>query len=582
MDNNISSTPPPAWVNRFRQAFGSAQAFILHMNVRDYVEPGINLTTYLSKLFGSWDIVAIYNRSQGIRFPLESMEEKAKETLGLNKPAQAANPLAALGIAQPNAQPAAFQWPRQPAQALPMLETLLQKSGWRVAVIIEFAETIMPAADVTMMSPDDRTNLVTLSRWGADPEISARGNAAILLTQNLADLHPTLRSAASLYSAIEIPLPDLETRTNFIAWSAVNRGITLELAPAAIARMTAGLSLIHLENIFMQAELAGAVTTDLVRNLKTSLIQTEYAGLLEVLEPSYGFDQIGGMTQLKNWATWEIIMPARDGRSQDMPQGVLLVGPPGTGKTFFVKGLAREIGFNAVSLSMQNILGGIVGTSERNLAKALAVVRSLSPVLVFMDELDQSDVSSRGQGSGNPVAKNLFNMLLQFLSDPTNRGRVIFFGASNRPDLMDAAFMRFGRIDAIIPVLLPEEPERAQIALATAKSQNIDLGPETANYIAGRTNKYSAADIAAIITKARKLARGAGHDGIIGADAMRAVDTLKPTTLKNADYFTLLAVEACNDTDLLPPNYAALLDDRAGLERQLDATAPVQRKRREI
>ena len=464
-----------------------------------------------------------------------------------------------------------------------MLETLLQKSSWRVAVIIEFAETIMPAADVTMMSPDDRTNLVTLSRWGADPEISARGNVAILLTQNLADLHPTLRSAASLYSAIEIPLPDLETRTNFIAWSAVNRGITLELAPAAIARMTAGLSLIHLENIFMQAELAGAVTTDLVRNLKTSLIQTEYAGLLEVLEPSYGFDQIGGMTQLKNWATWEIIMPAHDGRSQDMPQGVLLVGPPGTGKTFFVKGLAKEIGFNAVSLSMQNILGGIVGTSERNLAKALAVVRSLSPVLVFMDELDQSDVSSRGQGSGNPVAKNLFNMLLQFLSDPTNRGRVIFFGASNRPDLMDAAFMRFGRIDAIIPVLLPEEPERAQIALATAKSQDIDSGPETAIPTSPPArNKYSAADIAAIITKARKLARGAGHDGIIGADAMRAIDSLKPTTLKNADYFTLLAVEACNDTDLLPPNYAALLDDRAGLQRQLDATAPVQRKRREI
>ena len=201
-----------------------------------------------------------------------------------------------------------------------------------------------------------------------------------------------------------------------------------------------------------------------------------------------------------------------------MPQGVIFVGPPGTGKTFFVKALGKEIGFNAVALNMQNILGGIVGTSERNLARALSVVKSLSPVLVFMDELDQSDVSARGNNSGNPVAKNLFSQLLQFLGDPSNRGRVVFFGASNRPDLMDDALLRFGRIDAIIPVLLPEEPERLAIAQATARSLGFTITAAAAEFIAVDSDKYSAADVAQVVIKASKIVKRTSNDPTILTD----------------------------------------------------------------
>ena len=195
-----------------------------------------------------------------------------------------------------------------------------------------------------------------------------------------------------------------------------------------------------------------------------------------------------------------------------MPQGVIFVGPPGTGKTFFVKALGKEIGFNAVALNMQNILGGIVGTSERNLARALSVVKSLSPVLVFMDELDQSDVSARGNNSGNPVAKNLFSQLCSSLATRTTAASVVFFGASNRPDLMDDALLRFGRIDAIIPVLLPEEPEREAIAQATARSLGVNLVPNAAYQIASNSDKYSAADVAQVVIKARKIAARDGRD----------------------------------------------------------------------
>ena len=174
--------------------------------------------------------------------------------------------------------------------------------------------------------------------------------------------------------------------------------------------------------------------------------------------------------------------------------------------------------------------------SERNLARALSVVRSLSPCLLFMDELDQSDASGRGQSSGNPVAKNLFTMLLRFLSDPTNRGHVVFIGASNRPDLIDPALLRFGRVDAIVPVLLPEIADRAAIAHAAAESQNIALDSDAAALIASNSERYSAADVAALVTKARKIARNAGRPFVAPESAHQAIDTLRPATTKQADY----------------------------------------------
>ena len=191
-----------------------------------------------------------------------------------------------------------------------------------------------------------------------------------------------------------------------------------------------------------------------------------------------------------------------------------------------------------------------------------------------MDELDQSDVSARGNSSGNPVAKNLFNQLLQFLGDPTNRGKVVFFGASNRPDLMDPALMRSGRVDAIIPILLPEQPERGAIALATAARLGIRMWETAANIIAAETDKYSAADIAQLVIKAAKLARRAGQDEIGPSHIDPALRSFRPATPAKADYFTALAVEACNDTDLLPDRYKGLLDDRKALNETIKAQEP--------
>jgi len=573
----------PAWFEEFRAVYGAgeAHAFILHLNVADYAVPGVPLRTYLTKTLASRDVIAIYNRAEGITFPLPTMQQKAMEILGLDQAAQ--DPALAALASLSGTQPQGAELPRSPSGALPLLERLL-KSDERTAVIIEYADSLTPAADLAAMSPDDRTALVTLQRWGRDPQMMSTGNMVILVTANLADIHPALRAASSRYKAIEVPLPDRQARQDYIAWYLARKpgASAMAMTPEELANATAGLSLIHLEDIFLRAELEGTLTRDLVRAQKAAIIEAEYAGLLEMIEPTFGFEAVGGMEPLKEWARAEVIRPVRQGDSRNVPKGVLLVGPPGTGKTHFVKALAREIGFNAVALNLENILGGIVGTSERNLARALSVVRSLSPVLLFIDELDQSDVSSRGNTSGSPVAKNLFNQMLRFLGDESNRGRTIFFGASNRADLLDPALVRFGRVDAIIPVLLPDEGERRAITLAQARTQEVAISPEAAGLIARETEKYSAADIAAVVTKARKLAQRAGRQEITADEARPALASIRPATLKNADFFTLLAVDAVNDTDLLPPQYAKMLENRQALSERIKEVEPATRGRREL
>ncbi len=131
----------------------------------------------------------------------------------------------------------------------------------------------------------------------------------------------------------------------------------------------------------------GTVTRELVRARKRESIATEYAEVLEVLEPAFGFEAIGGHAQIKQFLLEWVIRPLREGPLDMVPLGVALLGPPGTGKTVLAIATAKEAGLNCVLLRPEKIKGGIVGESERRLAKALGGIESLAPCLVFVDEL---------------------------------------------------------------------------------------------------------------------------------------------------------------------------------------------------
>jgi len=289
--------------------------------------------------------------------------------------------------------------PCSPVDALPLLDRLLRIPRLQgdsdapppmVAVIIDRAELIVPDADLATMNLEDRRALATIVRWGTDSEIEKAGNPVILIVGTLADLHKELRVARSRFEAIEVPLPDFDARRRFIERYMNERrqfvlddGLTVE----AVANTTAGLSLVQVEDILLQAEGVGVLTSDLVWDRKQSVIKAAFSDVLEILDPRLGFDDIGGFEYVKEFFLRNVIRPIREGRKSRVPMGVLMTGPAGTGKSIMAEAVAKEAGVNVVRLR----IGGQIasrwqGEGERNLEKALRAIASLAPAIVFIVE----------------------------------------------------------------------------------------------------------------------------------------------------------------------------------------------------
>ena len=185
----------PAWAEELRRRYlrGEASQFILHGNVFDVVEWGgelLPLGEYLTEhLLGeNKDLIVVFNLATGGRIVRRKAELGGLEDLLVQ---------------------------RQPAKFLPAMERLL-KTGQRVALIVEYAETVAPAADPALMQDDDRTAVVTLHRWSMSPEIEAADNVVLLLAENLSEVHPKLVSNPKI-ATVRLPMPDEETRRRVVA-----------------------------------------------------------------------------------------------------------------------------------------------------------------------------------------------------------------------------------------------------------------------------------------------------------------------------------------------------------------------------
>jgi transitional endoplasmic reticulum ATPase len=575
----------PTWYREFRKLFraGAGHCFIISGDIHGVTSIGASQLRFMQSILhtDSRDVIAYYHRAVGITFPLESMRTRALEILGPDwtLPPSDDHLLAALdasGIVSGAAsQGDVFQSARNPREALAVLEHLLREdtARGRVAVIIDGADLICPATNKAVMRDDQLSLLATLLYWGNDSRLGKQNNPLFLLTPRLSDLHPDLRTSDSGYKVIEQSLPDEQTRLAYIRWYLEehrrNDPIHLvDLSKEDFARNTAGLDLRQVEDILLlgathsdehqeRQETVG-VTRLLVKLRKDAIIRQQYSNAIVMLEPlPEGFAGLGGMEQLISFTQTEVIAPLREGRRQDVPKGILLVGPPGNGKTRYVEAAAKELGYNALSLHMANILGGIVGTSERNLQELFDVATNLAPTFLFIDEIDQTLVAQRGNTSGSPVASNLFGALLQFMGNESLRGSVIVVGATNHPEHIDAALLRPGRFDVIFPVLCPDEDARRSMIAVQARLQATTIAPDALSLIAEQTDHYSAADLEAVVKEARLLARWDGRAGISLQDAESALENIRPVTVALVQAFTRRAVEACNNLRFLPPSLAA-------------------------
>lgn len=543
-----------------RYADGVAHAFVLHGNVQDYAPGGggwTRLEAFLLARLARFDLCATLDAAHGLRFPLPGHAELATRALGVSGPGPAAQILAA---ADPKAPPAARLLPvtrETIALATQLLDALLThpwtvgegsaaRAG-RMAVIVRDAHLIVPDGD---LRGQDAAILARLLGWGRAMEIGAAQHLLIAVTDSYGALHADLRRATSRWDAIPVPLPDEETRRQFVAYLA-RQHPSLRADPAAVARQTGALTLLGVEDIALRALGAGGeVTADLVAERKEALVRQEYGDVLRIVDPRHTLDRVAGYDYLKEWLTRTVVAPWRaDGRVRI--GGLLLSGPPGTGKTLLAEAIAGEAGVPLVVFDLARILGQYVGQSERNLDRALDAVMALAPCVLFIDELDQ--VTGRGAGGdgGSRVDNRVFARLLTFLEDPARRGVVLAVAATNRPDLLDAALR--SRFDRTAPVLPPTAADRAAILrqIIGALAPGAPLGAPALEEAVARTDGWTGRnlrDLGGVIGDL--LAEGMPLDAALRA----ALDLYRPP-LRDTAAQTALALAEISDLRLLPPEY---------------------------
>ncbi|MCZ3366642.1 MULTISPECIES: CDC48 family AAA ATPase [Methanobacterium] len=226
--------------------------------------------------------------------------------------------------------------------------------------------------------------------------------------------------------------------------------------------------------------------------------------------PDIRWEDIGGLQELKETLREAVEWPLTN--SEDFKRigiqpskGILLFGPPGTGKTMLSKAVATESKANFISVKGSEILSKWFGESERKIAEIFKKAKQASPCIIFFDEID-AIAPMRGSAAGEPrVVERMVNTLLSEMDGLEELRGVVVIGATNRPDLIDAALLRPGRFDEVVLVSPPDEKARLEILKVHTKSMALDDNVNLVD-LSKRTEGYSGADIEALCRKAGVIA----------------------------------------------------------------------------
>ncbi|HEY0754318.1 MAG TPA: AAA family ATPase [Ktedonobacteraceae bacterium] len=363
-----------------------------------------------------------------------------------------------------------------------------------VAVILDYAEKLIPFHLGEGQGEQQQLQaLEVVQRWALDHQIRDTENIILLLTTNIGQIPSSVYAEGSGCRAIRIPLPDEHERSAFIHFKMSRSkrprlvplnpndfGLTEEEQAGRLARATQGMRLTDIDNLSrriasevyttyayyrnahqaFQGSTSPLLLAEDVQRVKAEVIQAQSAALLEIVPPKRSFDEIGGLENLKQYLRKRTRFMLSGEYSPLVPSGLLLAGPPGTGKTIIAEALARESGFNLVK--MRNIQDKWVGSSERNLELVLNLLKDLHPVVVFIDEIDQAMVRrDTGQSGDSGVGARMFARLLEEMSSGVNRGKILWVAATNRADILDEALLR--RFDRVVPLLVPDSEESCRI-----------------------------------------------------------------------------------------------------------------------
>ncbi|XP_041696710.2 ATPase family protein 2 homolog isoform X3 [Coregonus clupeaformis] len=258
-------------------------------------------------------------------------------------------------------------------------------------------------------------------------------------------------------------------------------------------------------------QLMGTVTVTL-QDLQWAMSEVKPSAMREVAIdiPKVRWSDVGGMEQvklkLKQAVEWPLRHPEAFTRMGiQPPKGVLLYGPPGCSKTMIAKALANESGLNFLAIKGPELLSKYVGESERAVREVFRKARAVAPSIVFFDEIDAL-AGERGSSSGSGgVGDRVLAQLLTEMDGIEQLRDVTVLAATNRPDMIDKALMRPGRLDRIVYVPLPDGPTRREIFMLQLRNMPVDQDMCLDDLVT-RTEKYSGAEITAVCREAALLA----------------------------------------------------------------------------
>jgi hypothetical protein len=564
----------PAWAEQMRDLFrsGSVAQFLIHGNVFDVVsaedETGrrlLSLKAFLnSVMFESYDVVLEYDRGRGIRLTkgAEDWGEWLKQILG--------NELSAAQTREPGAALELID--RYLLRTLNLQAVRRGEAQRKIAVIIDFAEFVVPRGDPIQLSGPFSANIVKILGWANDPAILHSNIVTVLLTEGLHDLNSLVVENPHI-STLKIPLPSeeemLEYLHTLIKTQLPDLQSKCEVPTEVLARRLTGLSRVGARRVLSNA-LAneGSVTAAWLMRMKKELIERECQGLLEFLESPFTLDHVAGHAAVKAWLREDTEL-LRRGLMNALPMGYLITGRIGTGKTFIVQCWAGELGVPCVVF--KNFRDRWVGATESNLEKIFSVLHALGQVVVFVDEADQVAGKRGGEDGESGLSGRVYAMLAKEMSDTRNRGRILWVFATSRPDLLEVDLKRQGRLDVHIPLFPPQTPEEVRdLLLSVAKKLQVPLDERDIPSLPEGVT-LGGNEIEAILVRALRLHELAPEPRLPLREILDATfkDVRPNAHTRKLEYMDLVAVKECTDTRFLPQNYRNLTPE--DLEIRIDA-----------
>jgi AAA+ superfamily predicted ATPase len=566
MDATNSQPPMPEWAQSLSEKYYSRtfSMFVLYGNVRDVVPVDrggtteyLPLNAFLNQaLFGRRDLVLTYDRGGGLSFATPDMQADFRNALSGYDSFHQTNYSQAL--------------PRNPDGVLNILDNYLRlriADGRRVALIVDFAETIAPAGDVSGMSPEDRNALVILKRWSQNPAFLRADISICLIAENQIELNQGIVRGPGVAS-IQIPLPDEAERLRFIRTQLASSPLPAgsDVTDATLAKLGAGLKRLQLQSMISHAvQNARPLTTKFLTQRKKELIEAESGGLLEFIQSRFDLSMVAGQEQAKR-KLQDAAAAIRAGHTDVLPMGYVICGPVGTGKTFLTTCFAGEVGVPVVML--KNFRSMWQGVTEGNLERVLNLLQAMSPIAVMVDEAD-AQLGNRSMSGDSGVGNRVFAQIAQFMGNTELRGKVIWFLLTSRPDLLPVDLKRQGRAEEHIALFYPETSEErlAMLRAMLKKTGTVLASADAENLFLQHSEGLSGADVEAVLIRARMKCALENNAAVSVSDLKAALDDfIPPSYPTEIEMQNLAAVLECTSRSLLPARYRDI--DRADIVRR--------------